>query len=204
MEQPRESRTFLRRSLHYIILFRPLHSIFSKIAFQVVPLVPILNVMIKLRLLTALCVGVLVYVFSAMLGGKDGVWAAGQLQEQKRLMSAHTAEIQRLNDELTIECDSLRHDDDVVAAYARKLGYVSDREFIVKISGLAQTQERLYDTGSVMRFQQVTFIPEWVCKATGLVAGILAAAVLLLNDYRRGEFSASGRKRGHAPRFSLA
>ena len=148
--------------------------------------------------------GVLVYVFSAMLGGKDGVWAAGQLQEQKRLMSAHTAEIQKLNDELTIECDSLRYDNDVIAAYAKKLGYVADKEFIVKISGLAQTQERLYDTGSVMKFQQVMFIPEWVCKATGLVVGILTAAVLLLNDYRKGNLASSNKKRRQISQFSFA
>ena len=145
--------------------------------------------MIKLRLLTALCMGVFVYVFSAILGGQDGIWASSQLQEQKTLISAHTAQIQKLNDELTAASDSLRYDSDVIASYAKKMGYVHEGEVLVKISGLSQVQEPIYDTGTIMKFQPVMFIPEWVCKLTGILVALLVAAVLLLNDYRKGDFS---------------
>ena len=43
------------------------------------------------------------YVAMAVIGGRDGIWAMNQLLEQKRVMSAHTAEIEKTFDELTLE-----------------------------------------------------------------------------------------------------
>ena len=140
----------------------------------------------QFRFLAAACVGTFFYVLISLIAGKDGLWATSQLQEQKRLVSAHTASIEKINDELTLESLALQNDKDVIAAYARKLGYVGEGEKLVKISGLAAKETQIFDPGMVVKYPPVKFVPEWVCKSFGLIIFALAYIVLLLSDYRNG------------------
>ena len=55
----------------------------------------------------------------AFIGGSDGIWAMKQLQEQKQLLSAHTAAIEKTYDELSLEQIALQKDLDVIASYAK-------------------------------------------------------------------------------------
>lgn len=140
----------------------------------------------RCRLLVAACLGTMFYVAMAVIGGRDGIWAMNQLLEQKRVMSAHTAEIEKTFDELTLEKLALQKDADVIAAYARKLGYVSEGEKLVKITGLAARETHVFDPGTVVRHSPVTYIPEWLCKVSGFSIMFLIYAIMVVCDIQRG------------------
>ncbi len=146
----------------------------------------ILSIMEKCRFLTAVLVGTLFYVILAFVGGRDGLWAQSQLQKQKQKLSAHTAQIEKNYDELSLEKLALQKDSDVIAALARKLGYVSEGEKLVKITGLPSRETHIFDPGVVVRHTDVKYIPEWTCKGLGLVILVLTYIMFLLYDLHRG------------------
>lgn len=155
----------------------------------------------QFRFLTAACAGTLFYVLISLVVGRDGFWATSQLQEQKRLVSTHTTEIQKTTTELTLESLALQNDKDVIAAYARKLGYVGEGEKLVKISGLAAKETQIFDPGTVIKYPSVKYVPEWVCKSIGLIIFGLVYIILLLSDYNKGllvmqQRSSRSEKRG--------
>ena len=146
-------------------------------------------IMERFRILAAVFAGTFFYVLMSIVCGRDGIWAQRQLQEQKQALSAHTAIIEKTNDELSLEKIALQKDLDVVAAYARKLGFVSENEKLVKISGLPVRETHIFDPGTVQRHNEVKFMPEWICKSCALVIMILFYMVLFLYDLHRGYIS---------------
>ena len=150
--------------------------------------------MTRCRFLVATCAGTFFYVLVALLCGRDGLWAYSQLQEQKRALSAHTAGIEKTYEELSLEKVALQNDADVIAAYARKLGYVSEGEKLVKISGLPSRETQILDPGAVILHEEVRYVPEWFCKAVGLVIFTLLYMVLLLYDLSRGLIQMPAKK----------
>ncbi|MCR5290691.1 MAG: septum formation initiator family protein [Treponema sp.] len=139
-----------------------------------------------LPFLHAACLGTLVYVLVSITGGHDGIIAQKKLAEQKMNISLRTAEIQKINTELSLEYTAILKDPDVIAAYARKLGYVADGEKLVKISGLPLAPVMQYNTGTVLKRTEIICLPEWLCKAMGLATFVCAALFFLLYEYKRG------------------
>lgn len=150
----------------------------------------------RFRILVAVFAGTLFYTIIAVFGGRDGMWAASQLQEQKQSLSAHTASIEKTHGELSLEKIALEKDLDVIASYAKKLGYISESEKLVKLSGLPNRETHIFDAGTVVRHHDVSYIPEWVCKFCGLLIMVLVYCVLFLIDLHNGlvELPFSGRK----------
>ena len=70
--------------------------------------------------------------------------------------------------ELSLELAALQNDKAVIAAYARKLDYVSNDEKLVKITGLKPAQTTLYDTGTVLRHTEPEYLSEDVCKIVSI------------------------------------
>ncbi len=140
----------------------------------------------RLRLLVAFFVGTFFYTVMSFIGGSDGIWAMKQLQEQKKLLSAHTATIEKTHDELSLEKIALQKDLDVIASFAKKLGYVSESEKLVKISGLASRETHIFDPGTLVRSREVKYIPEWLCKSSALTITLLVYFVLFLFDLQNG------------------
>lgn len=148
----------------------------------------------RFRLLASFFVGTFFYTVMAFVGGSDGIWAMRQLQEQKQSLSAHTASIEKTNDELSLEKIALQKDLDVIASYAKKLGYVSAGEKLVKISGLASRETHIFDPGTVLRHHEVKFIPEWLCKSSAMTITVLIYFVLFLIDLQNGRVSFCARR----------
>ena len=126
--------------------------------------------------LAALFAGTAIYVLASLVCGRDGILANRQLREQKRILSSRAEEIQKITNGLELEQIALRSDDDVIAAFARKLGFVHAGEKIVKISGKDSVNRFVFETGTPIESEVPKSIPEWACK----VAGILMAAVVFL------------------------
>ena len=142
----------------------------------------------RFRLLCAALAGTFIYVFISLSGGTDGFWAKKQMQEQKRLLSARTQQIQNITDSLELEFTALEKDPDVIAAFARKLGYIRTGEKAVKINGLVTDNDFDFETGTPLKATEPYTLPEWFCKAFGVAVFAIVYALLLLDDYRKGRF----------------
>lgn len=159
--------------------------------------------MMRFKLLASALAGTACYVLVSFVGGRDGLWATEQLQEQKRLLAANTAVIEKTNEELNLEKVALQKDMDVIAAYARKLGFISEGERLVKISGLSMRETQIVDAGTVMRHKESRYIPERYCKGVGFIVFILLYAVLWLFDYSRGAVQLHFRRKLYKRKASI-
>ncbi|MBB5225765.1 septum formation initiator family protein [Treponema ruminis] len=141
--------------------------------------------MIKMfRILVAALAGTAIYVLVSFTCGRDGIWADGQLREQKRILSARADEIQKINDSLSLEYTALEKDPDVIAGFARKMGYVRDGEKVVKINGLINIDEYHFETGTPIKSIEPYSLPEWFCKVSGLLMFFVTYLYLMLKDFR--------------------
>lgn len=136
------------------------------------------------RVLVAALAGTAIYVLVSFTCGKDGIWADGQLREQKRILSARADEIQKINDSLSLEYTALEKDPDVIAGFARKMGYVRDGEKVVKINGLINIDEYHFETGTPVKSIEPYSLPEWFCKLAGLLMFFVTYLYLMLKDFR--------------------
>ena len=109
------------------------------------------------------------YVFVSALFGPDGLWAASQLEEQKQVISANFQKIKQINENLSTELYALKVDPEVIASYAKKLGYIEENEKIIRLTGLNPPVDYIPETGNPVVIKEVEFVPEWVCKTAGVV-----------------------------------
>ena len=136
------------------------------------------------RLLVSALAGTAIYVLVSFTCGTDGIWADGQLREQKRILSARADEIQKINDSLSLEYTALEKDPDVIAGFARKMGYVRDGEKVVKINGLINIDEYHFETGTPIKSIEPYSLPEWFCKVSGLLMFFVTYLYLVLKESR--------------------
>lgn len=149
------------------------------------------------RTLAAVLAGTFVYVLVSLSFGCDGLWADGQLREQRRALSARAEDIRRITNSLELEYAALKKDPDVIAAFARKIGYVGPGEKLVKINGLVTAEPFSFDTGTVLRSSEPSSIPEWFCKFTGFLVFFVVYSYLRLEEIKRKVVELRGlRRRG--------
>lgn len=134
-------------------------------------------------------VGTLVYVFLSITVGQNSLRSYNKMEEQKRIISKQTSEIQNINSDLTLELTALQNDKTIISAYARKLGYVSENEKIIKINGLKPAQTTLYDIGSVVRHEDPSYLAEKYCKIIAIFFAFLTFLIIFLFDLNRGNIS---------------
>ena len=146
------------------------------------------------RILVASLAGTAIYVLVSFTCGTDGLWANEQLREQKRILRARADEIQKINDSLSLEYTALEKDPDVIAGFARKMGYVRDGEKIVKINGLINIDEYHFETGTPIKSIEPYSLPEWFCKVAGLLMFFVTYLYLMLKDFRMKEHDARKNK----------
>ncbi len=137
----------------------------------------------------------LVYVLLSMTIGQNSFRCYNQMEEQKRILSKQTSDIQNINSELKLELTALQNDKAVIAAYARKLDYVSDDEKLVKITGLKPAQTTLYDTGTVIRHEEPEYLSEKYCKIIALFMGLMSFLLMLFFDLNKGNISFGKNKK---------
>ena len=149
----------------------------------------------RAKYLAAVFFGTFVYVLLSITFGQNSLHCFNQMEEQKRLISRQTSEIQNINSELSLELTALQNDRAVIASYAHKLDYVSDGEKLVKITGLRPSQTTLYDTGTVLRHEEPVFLPERVCKIAGLAFALMFFIIFLLYDVSKGNITFGKNKK---------
>lgn len=150
--------------------------------------------MIRTKILIAAFLGTLVYTSLSVFFGRNGIVSYRHLQQQKIEISRQTDIIQNLNNELNLEYTALLKDRDVISSYARKLNYVGEGEKLVKIKGLKPMQNRLYDTGTVLKRKTFSYFPENVCKLISFSVFFLSFLIMLLIDLSKGNITFRNKK----------
>ena len=106
-------------------------------------------------------------------GSKKESLQSGQNQSKKQII------LSSLNVRLCKE---------VIEGLAKKLGYVSDGDKIVKINGLPFEQEKIYDAGTPIKAREPEYLPEWVGKVLGIAAFLTVCLYSLYQDIKSGLF----------------
>lgn len=135
---------------------------------------PKLKYMRKNTILFSISIGTLVYVLISLFCGQNGLWAESQLAVQKMNLCNNIAEIQKINDELSLEYIALIQDNEVISAHARRLGFVKEGERIVKISGIPPKTQKAYSVGKFYKIEQIQYVPEHICKILGFSVSFLS------------------------------
>lgn len=148
----------------------------------------------RIKFLIAVFISTFSYVLISFVAGKNGLMVYNQLLQQKKEIARQTDMIQSINNELKLEYNALSKDMDVIAAYARKLDYVSEDEKLVKINGLKPYQNTLYDYGTILRRKDCFYLSESVCKIVSLVIGGLSLLIMLLFELSRGNIKFKAAK----------
>ncbi len=143
----------------------------------------------RIKFLLPFFVGTFIYVSMSLFFGQNSLNSFKQMEKQKILVSKQTTEIQNINTELQFELKALQNDKAVIAAYARKLDYVSDDEKLVKITGLKPAQTTLYDTGTVLKHNEPVYIDEKYCKMLGLFFFAMCMIITVLVELNKGNLS---------------
>ena len=112
----------------------------------------------RAKYLAAVFFGTFVYVLLSMTFGQNSLHCYNKMEEQKRLISRQTTDIQNINSELALELTALQNDRAVIASYAHKLDYVSEGEKLVKITGLRPAQTTLYDKCFCLSLKELSHI----------------------------------------------
>lgn len=141
--------------------------------------------MTRIKFLLSILIGMAVYVVVSLIGGQNGAWAYNQLNEQKMKIASNVVAVQKLNDELKLELTALENDYAIIASRARNLGYIYDNEKIVKITGISDKEQSVYNTGIIVKRNSISFVPERSCKIIGLVCFILCLLIFLLTDVKQ-------------------
>lgn len=141
--------------------------------------------MTRIKVLLSIFLGTFVYVFVAVGFGPQGIWASKQLEEQKQIITANLQRIQQLNDNLSIEFQGLRVDPDVIAAKARLLGYKKPGEKLIRINNFNPSHDSVPETGIPLSVGKINFIPEWLCKVSGLCIFFFFMAIFAMHDLRK-------------------
>ncbi|MGI5174006.1 septum formation initiator family protein [Treponema sp. OMZ 840] len=119
----------------------------------------------RFHFLLSVCAAVFVYVCLSAMFGQEGIWAYKQLQKQKIVLSRSVERLQDLNGRLFTESTALQKDTDVIAAYAKKMGFIYPGEHLVKISGMPEPPAFVYDPGTKLLRPDIIYIPEWLVKS---------------------------------------
>ncbi|MCR4939696.1 MAG: septum formation initiator family protein [Treponemataceae bacterium] len=140
--------------------------------------------MTRIKFMISVCIGTFIYILLSIIAGRNGFYAYNQLYEQKLRLTANVSSLMKVNEQLQSEYDALKTDRSIIESYARSLGFSYDGERIIKITGIGVAEHNVYDTGTVVKIQEITFVPEYICKIAGLIAFCVSMIFMLLFSFR--------------------
>lgn len=139
----------------------------------------------RLYLIVPVTVSIIIYVLLSFILGQSGIVSYKQLEIQKINLIAHVDSIEQINDELNIEKTGLLQDPDVLRSYAKKIGYVSDGEILVKITGMEIKPDKPYNIGTYLNLKKIDYLSEKVIKLASVAIGVLLLVFSLFMYYSK-------------------
>jgi hypothetical protein len=142
------------------------------------------------RIAISAWVGFVAYSLLMFLAGPAGDSRATALRAQRDQMLANIEKLGRLNGSLNDRIETLKRDPDAIALEARKLGYLSGNETLVRIPG-GVADQKFSNVGSVVKFSE----KEWAWGIYYKAIGALAAAACWISLETAERNSRNGGKK---------
>lgn len=116
-------------------------------------------------------------MFFSLLFGTGGVIQYFQLQEYYNMLKENIGELQIINNELAIDLRDLSSNPDTIRQKARKLGYYSAGEQVIRIEGVT-TGTPAKQIGSLLRRSHNSKMPNPVFHIIGIAVSICVFGLL--------------------------
>lgn len=127
-----------------------------------------------LRIVLPLFFGTLVYSLLSFSAGPKGIWPFSQLEQEYIRINQNLENLQSLNATLDAQLANLTSDPDTISVYAHELGYIHEGEKLIKLAGFTGGIKRTLISGSALEVRIPKYLPEWICKITGILFGFLS------------------------------
>ena len=137
------------------------------------------------KYLFALWAAILIYTVLAFSFGARGISAYRQLQAEQARQEANIESLQMISRELENTMNSLLHDRDTLAVFARELGYATGQERFIRIVGLGGYQQTRTSAGEVLFAAVPQHIPNLALRIIAFFAGITILACMAAFDFMK-------------------
>ncbi len=136
------------------------------------------------RLIYSTFIGFTLYLSLLLIYGETGLSAIKKVESYKELLNLNLNEIQEINEELTVEFNSLSSDNELIKLKARALGYFAREDHIVHISNW-NPDINCYNPGHVFKEEYLTEINYNKFRICGFSVSFIVYIFLFLINQRR-------------------
>jgi len=137
------------------------------------------------KYLFAVWAGVLIYTLLALSFGSKGISAYNQLLSEQARQEANMENLRLINRELENTMNSLLHDEDTLAVFARELGYATGPERFIRIVGLGGYQQTRTSAGEVVFAALPQYIPNLILRIIAFFTGITILISMAFFDFMK-------------------
>ena len=137
------------------------------------------------KYLFAIWAGVLVYTLLALSFGSRGITAYNQLLSEQARQESNIENLRLINQELENTMNSLLHDEDTLAVFARELGYATGQERFIRIVGLGGYQQTRTAAGNVVFAAAPQYIPNLILRIIAFFTGITILVCMAFFDFMK-------------------
>jgi cell division protein FtsB len=102
------------------------------------------------RIIVSLYIGFVAYSLLVLFFGQSGYFALQQLHGYHEKLMQNNRELAEINRNLSSQLESLRSDPELVALYARKLGYFKESEHVIRVQGF-KTDRNFFSVGKMIQ-----------------------------------------------------
>jgi len=150
-----------------------------------------------LKIILPLFAGTVIYSLAAIFAGPKGIMPMMHLQKEREVIRQNLDYLHNTGDTLEIKLNNLSADADTISVYAHELGFISEGEQLIKLAGFSGGIDRNYHAGTALRSKKAEYLPEWICKTTAVLSGLLSFFAISYisrrkkdgNSQRKREFS---------------
>lgn len=142
-------------------------------------------------LLVALWCAIVLWTIFTIIFGEKGIIAYNTFSLELEKLYANAAMLDHTGITLAKLKDALdRGDKDIIAMYARELGYAPKNERFLRIVGLHGTRHQVSDAGEILEAARPYSTPDGVLKGLSFFAGIIAFIIsfLFFNRQKRPRY----------------
>jgi len=134
--------------------------------------------------LYALWVAVALYSLSSATLGPKGLVAMKQLEAERKRLAENLQSLEGINQGLGGSIDALRSDRDLIAVYARELGYARPDERFVRIVGVPGTVKRSVVAGNIVAAKHPSTMDDKTLRILSLILGAIVYVALSFRKRR--------------------
>jgi len=125
---------------------------------------------------------VVVYTFFSFFLGQNGLYARKHLEAEKLRLIENQKVLEQTQQDFLKTRENLATDRDMLAVYARQLGYGAENEQFIRIKGLSVAINPPMPVGQVLYSVKPEFVSDSVIKAISVCFALAVLVFFLIKD----------------------